>query len=395
MSGNPALLRSAGRVDLRGALHAALAGRQGEIEAAVSARIEFLPDLAPTGEPNYLHGLRAAVHAGIGYSLRAIESGVDRIPPVPAALLAQARLAAHHGIGIDTVLRRYIAGYTVLTDFIVGAASEQALPLSELHRIEREQALLLDRVLADLSEEHSRESAARPPGSAQRHAERIRRLLRGEPVDTSDLCYEFGGHHVALVASGPAPIETLRQLAGRFDCLTLFVDNGEAPAWAWFGTSDPLDGVEIAGLAELSLPDHTALAIGEAGQGPKAWALSHRQAAAALPVAQRARRSVVRYSEVAVLASILQDDLAADSLRRQYLDPLWAQSDRGETLCQTLRAYFTAERNVSSAAAAIGVSRRTVANRLRVVEGKLGASLGAIGPQVELALRLDELQSLR
>ena len=35
-------------------------------------------------------------------------------PPPPAALLAQARLAARSGVGLDTVLRRYFAGHTLL-----------------------------------------------------------------------------------------------------------------------------------------------------------------------------------------------------------------------------------------------------------------------------------------
>ncbi len=60
-------------------------------------------------------------------------------------------------------------------------------------------------------------------------------------------------------------------------------------------------------------------------------------------------------------------------------------------LRQTLRAYFAAERNASSTAAALGVSRQTVINRLRVVEERLGRSLGSCAVEVEAALRLEDM----
>ncbi len=393
MRSHLAPVRSSAQPDLRTELHAELLARRSDVEAAVFARIESSTDLTPSGDPNYLDGLRSAVHAAVGYSLAAIATGVERLAPVPPTLLAQARLAAHHGVGIDTVLRRYIAGQTILAGFMVDVASQQELSLVGLQAIEREQAVVLDRVLAAISEEHARASSGRPPGSAQRHADRIRRLLMGEPLDTSDLCYDFGGYHIALVASGPAPLEALRGVAEKLDCLSLFVDNGEAPAWAWLGSSREFGAQEVARITRLRMPTGVALAVGEPGSGTAGWALSHKQAAAALPIAQRAQKAVVRYAEVTVLASLLHDDLATLSLRRLYLEPL-GDDRAGDALRQTLCAYFAAERNVSSAAAAIGVSRRTVANRLQVAEKRLGGSMGAIGSHLELALHLDELQAL-
>ena len=64
----------------------------------------------------------------------------------------------------------------------------------------------------------------------------------------------------------------------------------------------------------------------------------------------------------------------------------------GTTARQTLRAYFKADRNTSSAAAALGVDRRTVANRLRSIEERLGRSLSRIGSEMELALEVDALR---
>ena len=56
---------------------------------------------------------------------------------------------------------------------------------------------------------------------------------------------------------------------------------------------------------------------------------------------------------------------------------------------ETLRAYFVAERNISSTAAALGVDRRTVTNRIRAIEDLFGRPLKDIAAELETALRLD------
>ncbi|HWO47309.1 MAG TPA: helix-turn-helix domain-containing protein, partial [Solirubrobacterales bacterium] len=94
--------------------------------------------------------------------------------------------------------------------------------------------------------------------------------------------------------------------------------------------------------------------------------------------------------DVAVLASIARDELLATSLRRLYLEPLERMRDGGKVARQTLRAYFDAERNISSTAAALGVDRRTVRNRLRAIEDSLGRPLTGSLADLEIALRLDD-----
>jgi DNA-binding PucR family transcriptional regulator len=60
-------------------------------------------------------------------------------------------------------------------------------------------------------------------------------------------------------------------------------------------------------------------------------------------------------------------------------------------LRQTLRAYFASGGNTSSAAASLGVTRRTVENRMRVIEDELGKPVSTCAAELELALRLDAL----
>jgi DNA-binding Lrp family transcriptional regulator len=366
--------------------------RRTEIEEAAFTRVYSVSDLPAGVDPDYADGLRTAVAAALEYGLAAVELGVERLPPVPAPLLGQARLAARNAIGLDTVMRRYVAGFTVLGDFIMQEAAAGDSPgVEAIQRIGRDQAILLDRLLVDVSDAYSREVESRLGTSEERRAERVQRLLAGELVDTAELDYDFGARHVGAVATGLGAVEALHELAGSFDCRTLLVGLGDETAWLWLGARRGPDPDEFALRAAGDLPARVSLAIGEPSRGLSGWRFTHRQALAALPVAMRGGERIVRYSTVALLASMLQDDILTASLRELYLAPLAGERDGGEMLRETLRAYFAAERNVSSAAATLGVSRRTVANRLHAIEDRLGRPLGSIAAEVDAALRLQEL----
>jgi DNA-binding PucR family transcriptional regulator len=134
-----------------------------------------------------------------------------------------------------------------------------------------------------------------------------------------------------------------------------------------------------------------SLAAGEPAEGLAGWRLSHRQASAALSIALRETGRVVRYADDALLVAALQDDLLAASLRGLYLEPLRRMRDGGAAVRQTLRAYFAAGGNVSSAAVALGVNRATVSSRLTSAEERIGRHLDAISAEMQTALRLDDI----
>jgi DNA-binding PucR family transcriptional regulator len=131
--------------------------------------------------------------------------------------------------------------------------------------------------------------------------------------------------------------------------------------------------------------------IGEPAEGLAGWRFSHLQAKAALAVAERRGVTVARYADVAIEAAALRDDLLAKSLRQLYLEPLKQMRDGGKDARETLRAYFTAERNISSTAAALGVDRRTVRNRICAIEELLGRPLTVVAADLEIALRVSDL----
>lgn len=362
-----------------------------ELKAAIATRVYSISDPREVADPAYLQGLDAALAAAIDHRLAVLEAGERRAPAVPAVLLGQARLDARDGVPLDTVLRRYFAGNSLFGDFLAEEAEGAGVSASALRRLLGEQATLGDRLLAAVSAEHTREAATRPTSSADRRRECVKRLLAGELVDTSDLDYDLDGHHLAVMAKGWGAGELMRGLAGTLDRRLLIAQREEEPKWAcWLGGIHQLPAEKaLQALSDIA-PEGIFATVGEPGEGLSGWRFSHFQAKAALPIAERKGQPVLRYADVALLASIVRDDLVAGSLRQLYLTPLERTRDGGAVARETLRAYFKAERNVSSTAAALGVDRRTVRNRIRGIEELLARSLKDSAADLEIALRLDD-----
>lgn len=366
-----------------------LRGRRSELEKALLARVRSVAEPSEVGDPDYVRSLREAVGAALEFAIGAL----DRLPqgeePIPPQLAAQARLAARRSVGLDTVLRRYVAGHALFYDFLLDEAGE--VSASSLASALRAEGLLLDRVLAEVSAAYANEREQGHRGADRRRAMQVRRLLAGGLEDPSELGYDLDLWHLGVIALGPGAAATLRELAAAFDRRLLVAAPGGGELWAWLGGRRVLAAAELAEHAKSEAPRDLALAIGEPGRGPSAWRLTHRQARLALPVARCEEGKVVAYSEVVLLASLLADETLAESLTTLYIAPFEAERDGGVALRETLRAYFAAGRNVSSAAAALGVSRQTAASRLGAVEERIGRPLEACGAELEIALRLWDL----
>jgi PucR-like helix-turn-helix protein/diguanylate cyclase with GGDEF domain len=375
----------------RSGLATRLRARLPEIEQAALTRVYSVSDSTETADPEYSEGLRTAVAAALQYGIRAAECSEEQPPLVPEALLAQARLAATHGVRLETVLRRYVAGYTLLGDFLIEESENAPFEGAALKGLLRVQAVMLDHLIGAVSEEYARARAASPGSAEQRRAERVKRLLAGERLDTSDLAYDFDAHHIGAVVAGLENAEAMRDFAKAHDCRLLLVRRREGALWVWLGARRRMVPEELADRLLETWPAQISLALGEPAQGIAGWRLTHQQASAAMPIALRSRRAVVRYADVALLASVLQDDVLVASLYQLYLSPLSTERDGGRALRETLRAYFAAERNVSSAAAAIGVNRQTVVNRLTAIEERFERPLSSCAAEVETALLLEEL----
>jgi len=377
--------------EAQAALAARLRERLPELKTAIGTRVYSISDPREVADPAYLEGLNAALAAAVEHRLAVLEVGERRAPAVPNALLAQARLDARDGVSLDTVLRRYAAGNALFGDFLAEEAERAEIPSGALRRLLGAQSTLFDRLLVAVSAEYAREAEIRPLNMTERRRESVKSLLAGELADRSELDYDLDACHLALIAKGEGVEELVRELAGTLDRRLLSVRREEEPSWAcWLGGRQPL-AVEAA-LQALgdSAPRGAVVTLGEPGEGLAGWRLSHFQAKAALPIAERRGQPILRYADVALVAAIARDDLIDTSLRQLYLAPLEGMRDGGRTARETLRAYFQAERNISSTAAALGVDRRTVRNRIRGIEELLGRSLKDSAADLEIALRLDE-----
>lgn len=351
-------------------------------------RVHGVSDPAAVEHPGYAVGLNEAVRVAINFGLSALETGRDA-PAPPVQLLIQARRAAQAGVPLDTVLRRYFACYSLLTDYLVEEAERAGLqPADALQGLLRSLASVFDQLVETIASEFADAESSRYASAERRRAERVRRLLAGQLVDMGDLRYDFDACHLGVVASGAGAPQALRALAATLDRSLLLVSCDEESVWAWFGGRSELQSRALAEAARSGGPDDMLLAIGEPGQGINGWRRSHRQALVVMGVAQRGPERIVRYAESALLAAALRDDLLCRSLREIYLEPLEGGRDGGAALRQTLAAYFSAGHRTSSAAAALGVSRQTVNTRLREVEERIGRALESCAAEMEIALRL-------
>lgn len=374
---------------MRADLRARLRERIPEIERALLERVYAVAD--PTdADPAYVEGLRSSVSIALEYALEAIELGEERAPLPPPALLAQARIAARNRVGLDIVLRRYVAGYTLLGEFLAEEVARGRFPGSRVNVLPGK-AVVLDRLLHSVTIEYQREMDRQSRSSRRRRTERVRQLLAGEPIDTSVLGYNFDDWHLGLVASGVGAGGFLRDVAKRLGHGILLVQPDDETAWGWLAARNPPDSASVA-HSPMQPPEHLKLAIGEPGERLAGWRLTHRQAAAALPIANRRPEPIIRYADVALVATVLKDELLATALRQLYLRPLEEERDGGDILRETLRAYFALGGHVSSSAAALKTSRQTVAKRLSRVEERLGRPLDACAAELRAALEYADLE---
>jgi len=344
----------------------------------------------PVRDTEYLASLSAAVRAGIGYGIEVLAVGEERAGAVPLPLLLQARCAARHRIPLELAVRRYVAAERQLAHL---AHEESAgLDPDQVRAALSGLTAAAERLLTTATEEYEREAKSRPPTHEARLVKRARRLLAGELVDPTCLDYDLGGHHLGLVARSAEGRPLLRRLATDLDCRALLLAASPEELWAWLGRGGgPIDAAAVREwLAGNAGPEHR-IGVGEPKSQRSGWRLTHEQAQAAVGIAQGRGAPVAEYADVALLSSVSRDALATTSLYERCLLPLTVERDGGAHLRDTLRAYFRTGLNASAAGPSLGVSRQTVANRVRQAEEHIGQPLAQCGPALEIALELEEL----
>jgi GGDEF-like domain len=374
-----------------------LRARHDEIAQAIYHRIrEAVPDSVGARDPTYQTGVLAAVNAVLAYSLHAIEHGPGWSEPIPPEATAQARRAARAGISSGAVLRRYVAGHGRLGEFVAEETERIGLAINApaLLHISRTQDALLGHITAAIEHEHDQERQR--IGCSQSRLEIVKRLLRCDPVapaELTELDYELDGSwHLGLIAIGENADDALRELSICLGHKQLRVSCDDETVWAWIGGPHRLAITDIERLLSTTSFAAVSLAVGEPARGIEGWRQTHRSAQLAHLVARCRRHGLTRYLDVALEATLLQDEALADVLIEGYLSPLDDENGGGLALRRTLRAIFDAEHNVSSAASILKVDRRTVHRWLGEIEQRLGYRLHEHQAEIEIALRLEKLR---
>jgi hypothetical protein len=383
----------------RAALVAQLSAHRSEIEARIFARVQANdPDPAAESSAEYLAGLRESVSVSVDFSLGCIGQGRFGSVRLPQEVLDQARLGVLLGISWPQVMRRYSVGSLVLWDIVAQHVKIGAFSIEERAALAEEartlQGALLDRFQHDIASEYEREAQRLARSPSRRRTELIDRLLAGRYVDAGELGYDTGVIHVGIIASGSNAEAVVRRLAGELGrrLLNDVCEDGSVRVWLGGYKTVPSVAIEQAVTREASTG--VSLVVGEPAVGIEGFRITHRQAQVTRRVARLRPQPVTRYFDEWVVAHLLQDESMARSSVEISLGPLRDSRDGGVKFCNTLRAYFAAGHNCSAAAAALGANRRTVESRIAEIQNRLGRPLAELRPQLESALRLQELLGL-
>lgn len=380
--------------EARRLLAARLRERLPEIEAAVHQRIRSIGEAIPLIDPEYAAGVQEATREAVDYAIAGIETGAQSSESIPTAVAKQARHAARSGVPLETVLRRYHAGDRVLSEWITGAAD--ALPVEALQEIVRTQGNLVDRVAAGIAGEYNRELERSRQSPSQRLSERVRALLDGERDGDPDLPYDLAGWHIGLIGSGAGLEEGIREAARQADRQVLCVQGiSDGRVWAWLGGRAKPDIGDLEHTLEQRVPAGASLCVGEIRRGLEGWRLTHAEAQIALQVALYAPSTITRSRDVMLLSAIIRDPRLTKSVVETFIQPLEDRSGRGPVLRKTLRTYFGADQNAATTAHRLKVDRGTVRRRLTTAEKLLGLKIDSYGPQLQVALAVEELLSAR
>ncbi len=221
-------------------------------------------------------------------------------------------------------------------------------------------------------------------------AEQVATPLPAEPVVLLMLTGAEPGRAVLLDEPGLLSPLVGQALAGEVDDAMLLLVSGGPDA-----AGDTAERMVVAGSAQDA---GAAPVIGISGPATyDTIAVAHRQALAAADFGRRHGRSVTRFADIAMpgITGLIEPEQAS-AYAESLLGPVISrdQSGRGDLL-RSLRAWLAHHGQWDPSAAALGVHRHTLRNRMNTVEQLLGRNLDAPGTRSELWLALEILDPTR
>jgi hypothetical protein len=372
-----------------------LRGRSQEIAEQIFSDVRPLPGEGRDREEDhdYLAGLSAAIVEGVEYGLCGIGHSDEWWNPPPRAAMAQARLAAHLGVTLETVLCRYATGDRVLREYVIEEADH--IEQAELRGLLKGLGASADRFMRSVASEFMGEIERLRQSPTTRHEERVQRLLAADgPVDVGDLEYDLDGWHIGVVGKGPDAYAHAQLAATKLDRKFLVCHRREGTVEGWFGGRQEIE----LGLVERVLGDdsiaQTRWAVGDPRTELDGWRLTYREAQAAYSILLRSTRRTARARGTILLAAVARDPSLSKSLHETYVVPLGSLGGSARPLRTTLLAYLRSGLNAASAAAALDIDRSTVQRHLRRTEETLGGTIHACSAELQIALELAELNEV-
>jgi len=239
-----------------------------------------------------------------------------------------------------------------------------------------------------VTEIYQRELEQSVRSGEQRRLHAIRALLEGGSLVGSQIDVDLEQHHLGLIAWGEEGHEAARELAAALGRPLLTIGPLNRNWWGWISGTRSLDAAQKRVLRRFGPAGSARLAVGLEGFGEAGFRATNRQALRARWVARSGSGPVVHYGDVAVEALASENHYDARAFVANELRGIDDESSTSQRIRETIVAYFAADHNAASAAAALGIHQQTVANRLRVAEGRLGHPVGARRVELETALRL-------
>ncbi|MFM8884034.1 MAG: PucR family transcriptional regulator [Solirubrobacterales bacterium] len=369
---------------------------ENDVDLLVDRMLNRMRDQVPDFDVESRPELRGAEAASIRANLTGVivALGSDRRTPnrPPTEAVEEAKVTARAGVPLESLIHTYRVGHAVVWEHAIDRLEEMNFDAAAKHAARAIGSRYLfdyvDAISLLVTREYMAERDRVMRTGIQRRVQLVRDVLAGAAVGTSDLGYDLDAEHVALIVDGPqadAHLDAIRKATGR-SMMTVAVSDDVV--WAWLGSRADLSPDFWKSLAELPPPDDTRVAIGSPSWGAEGFRESHAQAQASHQVASRISQPVVRYSDVALEATLMSDGDAARRFVRHELGLLAGEDERAATHRATLEAYLGTGMNASAASAVLKVSDRTIAYRIRRIEEILGRTVTSRSAELAAALRL-------
>lgn len=301
-----------------------------------------------------------------------------------------ARIAALHNTPLNSLVASYRIAHTIIQDAFFRAAREVGIQTADglvalqmlCNQLSRQVTLLIEVV----TDEYMDALQASSMDENAIRLQAVRTVLTQSDSAVTLPFYDVNAEHVAAVAWG-AVARRLAKFAHECgnSAASFFIDR--SVVWAWFSSVCP----EQVHEAVLERTPRSRLGTGGPGKGVLGFRQSHREAQSAYRVCEQTGLRSAHFAEVAPEAIGLADLDAAHGLVHRNLGQLAGSGSKQSVLRKTLEVYLESGQSARSAAIKLGLTERTIANRLQAVRALLPPHTELSSLELALSLRLRPL----